>query len=134
MCSFHGWTYDATGALAALPYHENGYDDMKKEDWGLLQARVEIFHGSIWATWDKTAPSFHEYLGGADMYLASGLRHTNGEDEGSEVLGGVVKWRLGCNWKVPCPDTDTTPRLGHTPIHSPCPWRRGDRRPREPSS
>jgi phenylpropionate dioxygenase-like ring-hydroxylating dioxygenase large terminal subunit len=108
VCSFHGWTYDSSGALAALPYNQNGYDAMDKDQWGLLQARVEIFQGSIWATWDATAPSFHEYLGGADMYLASGLINTDGSDNGSEVLGGVVKWRLGCNWKVPVPDTDTT--------------------------
>ena len=108
VCSFHGWTYDATGALVALPYHENGYDMMDKSKWGLMQARVEVFQGSIWATWDRTAPSFHEYLGGADMYLATGLMHTDGSDNGAEVLGGVVKWRLGCNWKVPCPDTDIT--------------------------
>ena len=81
---------------------------MDKSRWGLLQARVEVFQGSIWATWDKTAPDFHEYLGEADMYLATGLLHTDGSDNGAEVLGGVVKWRLGCNWKVPCPDTDTT--------------------------
>jgi len=108
VCSFHGWTYDPSGALVALPFNEHGYDEMDMGKWGLKQARVELFHGSIWATWDKTAPSFHEYLGGADMYLASGLLHTDGSDNGSAVLGGVVKWRLGCNWKVPCPDTDTT--------------------------
>ena len=31
-----------------------------------------------------------------------------GSENGAEVLGGVVKWRLGCNWKVPTPDVDTT--------------------------
>jgi hypothetical protein len=49
-----------------------------------------------------------EYLGGADFYLASGLIHTDGSDNGAEVLGGIIKWRLGANWKVPCPDTDIT--------------------------
>ena len=133
VCSFHGWTYDATGALVALPYHENGYDLMDKSQWGLLQARVEVFQGSIWATWDKTAPNFHEYLGGSDFYLATGLLHTDGSDNGAEVLGGVVKWRLGCNWKVPCPDTDTTHGwITHRSTRS-CAGRGSDGQPRAPA-
>ena len=107
-CTFHGWSYDSTGTLVALPYHDGGYNEMPKGDWGLLPARVETFQGSIWATWDHTAPSFIDYLGGAELYLATQLKNTDGTDNGAEVLGGIVKWRLGCNWKVPCPDTDTT--------------------------
>jgi phenylpropionate dioxygenase-like ring-hydroxylating dioxygenase large terminal subunit len=107
-CTFHGWSYDNTGALVALPFHDGGYADMPKQDWGLMTARVETFQGSIWATWDRTAPSFVDYLGGADLYLATQLLNTDGSDNGAEVLGGVVKWRLGCNWKVPCPDVDRT--------------------------
>jgi phenylpropionate dioxygenase-like ring-hydroxylating dioxygenase large terminal subunit len=107
-CTFHGWSYDNTGALVALPFHDGGYADMPKQDWGLMAARVETFQGSIWATWDRTAPSFVDYLGGAELYLATQLLGTDGSDNGAEVLGGIVKWRLGCNWKVPCPDTDTT--------------------------
>lgn len=107
-CSFHGWSYDNTGALVALPFHDGGYNEMPKLEWGLLRARVETFQGSIWATWDDTAPSFVDYLGGAELYLATELLGTDGSESGAEVLGGVVKWRLGCNWKVPCPDVDRT--------------------------
>ena len=107
-CTFHGWSYDNSGALVALPFHNGGYNEMPKQDWGLLAARVELFQGSIWATWDHTAPSFVDYLGGAELYLRTQLLGTDGSDNGAEVLGGIVKWRLGCNWKVPCPDTDTT--------------------------
>ena len=107
-CTFHGWAYDSAGKLVALPFHDGGYNEMPKSEWGLLPARVEVFHGSIWATWDHRAPSFTEYLGGADIYLASQLLGTDGSENGAEVLGGIVKWRLGCNWKVPTPDVDRT--------------------------
>jgi phenylpropionate dioxygenase-like ring-hydroxylating dioxygenase large terminal subunit len=107
-CSFHGWSYDNTGALVALPFHDGGYADMSKQGWGLLAARVELFQGSIWANWDQSAPSLMDYLGGADLYLGTQLLGTDGSDNGAEVLGGVVKWRLACNWKVPCPDVDRT--------------------------
>ena len=56
-CSFHGWVYDTSGAIVGLPFNDGGYDGMPKQDWGLLQARVELFQGTIWATWDRTAPA-----------------------------------------------------------------------------
>ena len=74
-CSFHGWTFDSSGRLINLPPGmEDAYAaDLRKEEWGLLRARVETFHGSIWANWDETAPSFREYIGGAAAYLEAAL-------------------------------------------------------------
>src|SRR6266542_2765658 len=107
-CSFHGWGYDLDGHLTALPFHDGGYNEMDKTEWGLLPARVETFQGSIWATWDHSAPSFVDFLGGCELYLQTELLGSDGTDAGAEVLGGVLKWRLPCNWKVPCPDVDRT--------------------------
>jgi phenylpropionate dioxygenase-like ring-hydroxylating dioxygenase large terminal subunit len=109
-CSFHGWTYDSQGDLVALP---PGTDDLyaadlRKEDWGLLPARVELFQGTIWATWDNSAPGLIDYFGGAEAYLGSALADAEGVDGGTEVAGGVMKWRVGLNWKVPMPDNDVT--------------------------
>src|SRR5438093_9236988 len=39
-CTFHGWTYDSTGALVALPFHDGGYNGGVKPEWGLLAARA----------------------------------------------------------------------------------------------
>ena len=52
------------------------------------------------ATFDETAPSFEDYLG-PDMqfYLQSLLQGPDGEDDGYEVIGGIVKWQIPCNWK-----------------------------------
>jgi phenylpropionate dioxygenase-like ring-hydroxylating dioxygenase large terminal subunit len=107
-CTFHGWSYDSEGKIVALPYHDGGYNEMAKTEWGLLPARVEIFHGSIWATWDQHAPSFTEYLGGCELYLATNFDALDGAEGAIEVVGGIQKWRLPCNWKVPVPDKDRT--------------------------
>jgi phenylpropionate dioxygenase-like ring-hydroxylating dioxygenase large terminal subunit len=109
-CSFHGWTFDSTGRLINLPpgMEEEYTADLRKEEWGLLQARVETFQGTIWANWDKTAPSFREYLGEAAAYLSAGLSDAEGNPDGTELAGGIMKWRVGMNWKVPMPDMDTT--------------------------
>jgi nitrite reductase/ring-hydroxylating ferredoxin subunit len=109
-CAFHGWTFNPKGELIALPPgSEDLYEkDLRKEEWGLLKARLETFQGTIWATWDESAPSLMDYLGGADTYLAPPLADADGSPDGTEVAGGVMKWRVGLNWKVPMPDMDTT--------------------------
>ena len=109
-CSFHGWTYNPQGELISLPPNsEDLYGtDLRKEEWGLLQARVETFQGTIWANWDKSAPGLLEYLGGAETYLAPPLADADGSPDGTEVAGGVMKWRVGMNWKIPMPDNDNT--------------------------
>ena len=107
-CTFHGWSYGLDGHVTALPFHDGGYNAMPKEQWGLIEARSTVFEGSIWACWDESAPSFIEYLGGCETYLSGFLASVDGTPGGAEVLGGVQKWRLPANWKVPCPDTDRT--------------------------
>ncbi len=109
-CSFHGWAYDTEGKLISLPPgSEDLYaPDLRREEWGLLQARVETFQGTIWATWDQSAPSLMDYFGGAETFFAPALADADGTPDGTEVAGGVMKWRVGLNWKVPMPDMDTT--------------------------
>ncbi len=105
-CSFHGWVFNSAGELVTLPQSGDGYDHMRKEEWGLMRAKVEVFQGSIWATWDHSAPSFLEYLGGCDAYLKTSFVDADGSDNGAEILGSPMKWRIGMNWKVPMPDYD----------------------------
>src|SRR5205823_12259437 len=109
-CSFHGWTFNAKGELTMLPPgSEDLYaPDLRKEEWGLLRARVETFQGTIWATWDESAPSLMDYFGGAETFFAPALADADGSPDGTEVAGGVMKWRVGLNWTVPMPDMDTT--------------------------
>jgi phenylpropionate dioxygenase-like ring-hydroxylating dioxygenase large terminal subunit len=109
-CSFHGWTFGSDGGLINLPPGtEEAYaPDLRREEWGLLSARVETFQGTVWANWDKSAPSLQEYLGGAATYLSAALSDAEGNPDGTELAGGVMRWRVGMNWKVPMPDLDTT--------------------------
>src|ERR1700730_16613705 len=115
-CSFHGWTFDSVGQLINLPpgMEDEYASDLKKDEWGMLTARVETFQGTIWANWDKTAPSFREYLGEAAAYLSAGLSDAEGNPDGTELAGGVMKWRVGLNWKGPTAGQETPPgRVTH---------------------
>jgi nitrite reductase/ring-hydroxylating ferredoxin subunit len=100
-CTYHGWSYSLSGDLAGVPRFKQRYEGrLDREQWGLIQARVAVFHGSIWATFDDAIPSFEDYLG-ADMlfYLRTLLQGPDGEDDGYEAIGGIVKWQVPCNWK-----------------------------------
>ena len=70
--------------------------------WGLIEvAQLENYKGTIWATWDPAAPSFLDYLGGYKLYLDLLLDAWDGREGGTEVIGGVHKWLIPCNWKFP---------------------------------
>ncbi len=62
-------------------------------------AQLANYKGTIWATWAKTAPPFLDYLGEMKVYLDTLLDCRDGREGGSEVLGGVQKWLMPCNWK-----------------------------------
>jgi len=100
-CSYHGWSYGLDGALTGVPKLKERYQGrLEREKWGLIRARVCVYYGSIWATFDDALPSFEDYLG-ADMrfYLRTLLQGPDGDDDGYEVIGGIVKWQVPCNWK-----------------------------------
>src|SRR5271163_3713363 len=46
-CSYHGWSYDTTGALIGVPHVHDGYgDELELADWGARNvAQLETYHG-----------------------------------------------------------------------------------------
>jgi phenylpropionate dioxygenase-like ring-hydroxylating dioxygenase large terminal subunit len=98
LCSYHGWNYDLDGRLVAIPGQEAFYrNDVDKAKWGLGKAaQVASYRGFVFATLDPTAPPLEDYLGwvgrlGIDMIASNG---------DLEVVDGVQKNRLKCNWKL----------------------------------
>lgn len=97
-CSYHGWAYDLGGDLIRVPRKERAYgESLITSEWGPIQvAAVELYKGLVFATWDPNAPSLKDYLGDARWYLDGFLDRMEG---GTEVIGGVSKWVISCNWK-----------------------------------
>src|SRR5689334_25166622 len=65
MCTYHGWTYDLTGALVGVPGFKDYYhEDLKREEWGLIAAqKVESYKGFVFASLDADAVPLEEFLG-----------------------------------------------------------------------
>jgi phenylpropionate dioxygenase-like ring-hydroxylating dioxygenase large terminal subunit len=102
-CPYHGWSYSTDGKLVGVPYFREAYHGtLDRSQWGLVEvAQMCNYKGAIWANWDPAAPSFPEYLGGFACYLDLTLDSWDGGEGGIEVLGGIQKWLIPCNWKFP---------------------------------
>ena len=100
ICAYHGWTFGNDGNLKAVPNLQDAYyNDLNFSKWGLVQvAQLDIYKGLVFATFDKNAPSLMDYLGEMTWYLDSFFDRREG---GVEVIGGVHKWIIPCNWKLP---------------------------------
>ena len=99
-CSFHGWVYNNEGKLIKAPSLGDSLDAQRKmEKWALVPvAQVDSYKGLIFATFDADAPSLSEYLGEMTWYLDNFFDRREG---GVEVVGGMHRWLVSCNWKFP---------------------------------
>jgi 3-phenylpropionate/trans-cinnamate dioxygenase subunit alpha len=99
-CAYHGWTYRNDGRLVGVPYLKEAYHgELERERWGLVPvAQLDNYKGLWFATFDKEAPPLIEYLGEMAWYLDTFFDRREG---GIEVIGGMHKWVMPCNWKLP---------------------------------
>jgi phenylpropionate dioxygenase-like ring-hydroxylating dioxygenase large terminal subunit len=100
-CPYHGWIYGLDGQLIGVQAYQESYQPpFPKEEWGLVEvAQLANLQGTIWATWDKDAPAFDEFLGDAREGMDAGLRAWDGSEHGVELLGSPQKWIVPSNWK-----------------------------------
>jgi 3-phenylpropionate/trans-cinnamate dioxygenase subunit alpha len=99
-CAYHGWTYRNDGRLVGVPYLKEAYHgELERERWGLTPvAQIDHHKGLYFATFDPKAPPLHDYLGEMAWYLDLFFDRCDG---GIELIGGVHKWVMPCNWKFP---------------------------------
>ncbi|MBO0709835.1 MAG: aromatic ring-hydroxylating dioxygenase subunit alpha [Acetobacteraceae bacterium] len=119
-CPYHGWSYGTDGRLLGVPYFREAYrSELDRSQWGLIEvAQLALHKGTIWATWDSTAPPFAEYMGSFLRYLDLVVDGWDGREAQAEVLGGVQKWLIPCNWKFPAENFsgDTYHNISHRSV------------------
>jgi phenylpropionate dioxygenase-like ring-hydroxylating dioxygenase large terminal subunit len=99
-CPYHAWTFNTEGELMAVPRLGVVYGDcFDRSQHGLREApHVESYGGMIFACWDPGAPALRDYLGDMTFYLDLMLMRMEG---GTEAIGGIHKWTIDVNWKIP---------------------------------
>ncbi|HZP26875.1 MAG TPA: aromatic ring-hydroxylating dioxygenase subunit alpha [Dehalococcoidia bacterium] len=97
-CAYHGWTYGNDGKLIGVPNFQDAYfEQLDMEQWGLVPvAQVDSYRGLIFGNFDPKTMSLADYLGDMAFYLDTFLDRREG---GSEVVPGIQKWIIPCNWK-----------------------------------
>ena len=100
ICAYHGWAYGNDGNLQAVPNLQDAYyGELDQSQWGLTPvAQLETYKGLVFATFDRNAPPLLDYLGDAAWYLDVFFDRREG---GVEVIGGIHKWTIPANWKMP---------------------------------
>ena len=96
MCTYHGWTFGLDGQLVGVPGKEQFYgEDLAMDKHPLRQvAKLEMYKGFVFGTFDETAPPLEEFLGrtgrlGLDFLAARDV----------ESVPGIQKYVINCNWK-----------------------------------
>ena len=98
-CTYHGWSYDTTGKLVAVPNEDSYERPVDREKWSArLVPRITIDNGLVLGSFDPDAPPFRDTLGDAAWYFDALFGRT---EAGLEAIPGAFKWRLQCNWKLP---------------------------------
>ena len=100
ICAYHGWAFGADGKLQAVPNLQDAYyNELDRSQWGLIPvAQLDSYKGLVFATFDADAPPLLDYLGAAAWYLDVFFDRREG---GVEVIGGIHKWIIPANWKMP---------------------------------
>jgi phenylpropionate dioxygenase-like ring-hydroxylating dioxygenase large terminal subunit len=97
-CPYHGWAYGNDGSLKGVPHLQAYRGELDTKQWSLISvAQLDIYKGLIFATFDSSAPPLREYLGEMAWYIDAIFDRRDG---GVEMLPGVHKWIVPCNWKV----------------------------------
>jgi phenylpropionate dioxygenase-like ring-hydroxylating dioxygenase large terminal subunit len=70
-CPYHAWTYDSAGRLTGLP-GPAGFDQLEKDDYGLVALPTEERHGLVWVVLTAGLPiDVAVHLGPLDAELAA---------------------------------------------------------------
>jgi phenylpropionate dioxygenase-like ring-hydroxylating dioxygenase large terminal subunit len=97
VCPYHGWSYDRSGALRAVPF-ESGYEKGKLPKGLKAVPRVSLYRGFIFASLAGSGPDLEEFLGTAKASFDDFVDRAPGG--GLEVAGGVFKHAYNGNWKL----------------------------------
>lgn len=98
VCPYHGWSYDRSGELKAVPI-SGSFPTEKFGELGLKRApRVQRYRGFVFASLAATGPSLEQFLGPARASLDDFVDRAPGGE--LEVAGGVFKHGYNGNWKL----------------------------------
>jgi phenylpropionate dioxygenase-like ring-hydroxylating dioxygenase large terminal subunit len=93
-CRFHGWVYNAEGALVNVPEEERFYACFDKDQNGLASVHVDVWQGFVFLNLaPEPAQTLHDFLGDYGSHMAG---YPYAEMDHSYKYHTY----LDCNWKI----------------------------------
>jgi p-cumate 2,3-dioxygenase alpha subunit len=98
-CFYHGWVFDASGALKNQPGADRYSECFKEQRRGDLVRvpRFESYRGLYFVNFDPEADSLETYLGNAREYIDLVLDQS---ESGVVILNGSQEYSIRANWKL----------------------------------
>ncbi|MGW0161881.1 aromatic ring-hydroxylating oxygenase subunit alpha [Mycobacterium sp. NPDC003323] len=91
-CPYHAWVYDNTGKLRGLP-GKSGFDDIDRDQYGLVELPSEERHGFIWAVLTADVElNLDTHLGSLNDELAQ-WNYQDYQYHGEQSLDSTVSWK-----------------------------------------
>jgi phenylpropionate dioxygenase-like ring-hydroxylating dioxygenase large terminal subunit len=97
VCPYHGWSYDRSGALRAVPF-ASGYEKGKLPAGLKAVPRVKSYRGFIFASLARHGDDLETFLGPARASFDDFVDRAPGGE--LEAAGGVFKHSYNGNWKL----------------------------------
>jgi len=97
VCPYHGWSYDRSGSLKAVPF-ESGYQKEALPKGLQAVPRVAVYRGFIFASLAEHGESLLDFLGESKASFDDFVDRAPGGE--LEVAGGVFKHVYHGNWKL----------------------------------
>lgn len=101
-CPYHAWTYRLDGSLLSIPIKKE-YEDTNFESCPAAQGlsaagAVEVYRGFVFARLNQEGIGFKDYFG--DVLSALDSIADSSPEGKLEVMGGSIRSRINCNWKM----------------------------------
>lgn len=112
-CPYHGWTFDSSGKLYAIPYHKGYGKTFDREKRGLGRfPRIETYRGFVFGCLNPQAKSLIDWLGPAKEVFDWCVDRENIGPAGVGVVKGMTMV-YGGNWKL---QNDNNGDMYHAPV------------------
>ncbi len=97
-CFYHGWSFNTSGELVALPGEESYGETFDRHNLCLVQpAKVETYRGFVFLTWTADISDLATYLAGATDILDL---FADQSEMGMQIIGGSHLYAANANWKL----------------------------------
>lgn len=97
-CFYHGWSFDTSGTLVALPDEASYGEQFDRQNLCLAQPpKVESYRGFVFLSWSTDIEDLESYLGAAADVLDC---YADQSETGMQVIGGSHLYSIKANWKL----------------------------------